>query len=789
MPDSSISSFGRGASEKVKDSKSMAAKVKRVFRWSFRFVVLAVLAVAVWAGVWLYREYYPLLAGYYSYAEEVARESSPADFKTVQTSYVYDGDGRQIAKLRTDKDINYVKYQDMPADLINAVVAIEDKRFWEHEGVDFLSTGKAAVLYLKDRNNIVRGGSTITQQLVKNVYLDREKSLERKAKEIFIALKLEERYTKEQILEYYLNNISYANGYYGIGAAAKGYFNKSVGELSLAEAAFLCAIPNNPALYDPIANTNNTVKRRNLILKVMWEQGYFGEETYLRASNSPVHFHRKAAKDYNYQVSYAIDCAVRVLMREEGFHFKYSFSSIKQYNKYLSGYRESYQAAKTELYTGGYKVYTTLDPAAQKQLQKSVDKTLKQFKEKDKNGVYKMQGAATVVDNETGAVIAIVGGRSQNFNGIITLNRAYQSYRQPGSTFKPLAVYAPGFEAGYTPDTKVDDSYFEGGPVNSDGEYSGEITLRKAVEKSKNVVAWQLMQSVGPAVCLSYVQGMDFTKIVPSDFNLASSLGGLTYGVTTVEMAGGYAALANDGVFREPTCIKKIVYGEGAELALPSSGRRIYSVDAARTMTDVLQGVVKRGTAKGLDVGRMPAACKTGTTNGQTTGWFCGYTPYYTVCVYVGYDRNKKLSSLWGATYPMQIWEGVQLHLNAGLKIRAFTKPEKREVIKDKEEDRGGGSPDVGGTFTPQPVVTDTPGYVVIVTEEPVEATEEPEPAVVTEEPEPTEEPTEEPVVTEPLTTEEPVVTETPVPTEEPAEPTEEPAIGEEELPEEVESQ
>ncbi len=797
MPAGMTGYFGKGTARGVsalKKGRGQKLSVARCFlkavSWIVRSVLITALVIAVWAGVKIYQEFLPLITGYYNYAEDIAKNSSPADFKTVQTSYVYDADGKQIARLKTDKDVYYVKYQDMPADLINAVVAIEDKRFWEHEGVDLLSTGKAAVLYLKDSKNIVRGGSTITQQLVKNVYLDREKSIERKAKEIFIALKLEERYTKEQILEFYLNNINFANGYYGIGAAAKGYFNKSVGELSLTETAFLCAIPNNPTLYDPINNTKNTARRRNLILKAMWEQGYAGEEVYWKESNTPVHFYKKAAESYNYEVSYAIDCAVRVFMKEQGFNFVYSFNSKKQYNKYLQSYRESYQSAKTELYTGGYKVYTTINRKVQKHLQKSINTTLGHFKEKGKDGVYKMQGAATVVDNSTGDVIAIVGGRTQDFNGIITLNRAYQSYRQPGSTFKPLVVYTPCFELGYTPDTVVDDSYFEGGPVNSDGNYSGNIRLRKAVEKSKNVVAWKLMQEAGVASCLSYARGMCFSKIVPTDFNLASSLGGLTYGVTTVEMAGGYAALANDGVFRELTCIKKIEYNSGGMLPLAREERRVYSVDAARTMTDVLQGVAKRGTAKGLVVDGMPVACKTGTTNGQTTGWFCGYTPYYTVCAYVGYDMNKRVSSLWGSTYPLQVWRDIQVYLNKGLEFREFPKPEKRKTEKDKEDEKSPARSD--NTSMP---VEPTPGSVVTpVPTEPSETLAEelvvtpvPEPA----EEQPTEQPAEEPVAEKPVEesaepTEEPAKKPVLTPVPELAEPTEEPAAGGEELPEEV---
>lgn len=633
-----------------------------------------------------YHEFSPILFQYYDAAVKVAENSTTADFKSEQTSYVYDASGKQIAKLRTDRDVNYVHYDDIPECVINATVAIEDKRFWQHQGVDLLSTAKASVLYMKDSENIVRGGSTITQQLIKNIYLTFEKSWQRKLKEICIAYRLEKRYTKEQILEFYLNNINYANGYYGIGAAAKGYFNKAVKDLTLEEAAFLVAIPNNPSLYDPVTKIKNTTKRRNIILKEMWQQGYISEEEYLHASCNPIYFYKPKAKEYNYETSYAINCATQVFMKRQGFEFRYVFESSKDYQKYQKKYAEAFQSAKDLLYAGGYRVYTTIEPKVQKKLQKSIDNVLKDFKGK-KNGVYRMQGAATVVDNSTGYVIAVVGGRSQKFGGILTLNRAYQSYRQPGSTFKPLAVYTPVFESKrITPSTIVDDSYFEGGPHNSGDSYLGKITLRKAVEKSKNVVAWKLFNKLGPERGLSYVQKMRFSKIVPDDYYLSSSLGGLTYGVTTVEMASGYATLANDGVFREPTCIAQITDADGVEISSEREVCRVYSEYAARTMTDVLQGVRKRGTAKGLSIGKMPIACKTGTTNNQTNGWFCGYTPYYTVACYVGKDLSKPVDGLWGNTYPLEIWRDIQSFLCQGKKIIKFEKPKTDVVKKDNKE-------------------------------------------------------------------------------------------------------
>lgn len=638
-------------------------------------VLIAIIAFGIICAL-VYRKYEPVVSDYWDNAIDIVNQSTPDDFRIQQTSYIYDKRGKQLVALKLDKDVSYVRWKQIPKVVVDATIAIEDKRFWEHSGVDWMSTAKAGYLYLQDSEDIKRGGSTITQQLVKNTYLSFEKSLERKCKEIFIALEMEKRYSKEQIFEFYVNNINYANGYYGIGAAAKGYFNKSLNDLRLEEVAFLCAIPNNPSLYDPLRHIDNTISRKNIILDEMYAQGYINQHDYLMASNSPIHFYNREKKSYNYETSYAIECATKVLMKKSNFRFRTKFKNSRDYKRYQKRYEEAFQNAKTLLYSGGYKVYTSIDSKVQKYAQKSLDAVLKKFTSKSKDGVYKVQGACTIVDNATGNVVAIIGGRKQNFGEILTLNRAYQSYRQPGSTFKPLAVYTPAFEHGYEPSTIVNDEPIKDGPSNSNGQYSGKVTLRKAIEQSKNVVAWNVFNSIGPKTGISYVQRMGFSKIVPSDYYLSSALGGLTYGVTTVEMASGYCTLANDGIYREPTCITKITLADGTPVSINRNVQQIYEKNAARTASDVLQGVAKHGTAHDLKIDRgMPIACKTGTTNNQTNGWFCSYTPYYTTACYVGADSPMHIDDLWGATYPMQITEKIQNYVNKEKKVIKFKKP------------------------------------------------------------------------------------------------------------------
>lgn len=655
---------------------------KHVVKKVIRVLFLAVLGVFLITACVLYQKVGSTIINYYNEAVSVVEESTRDDFENNQTSYVYASDGTEIAKLKKDKDVEYVQYSELPEDVLDAVVSIEDKRFWSHSGVDWLSTLKACYLLVANHGEITRGGSSITQQLARNVFLSFEKSYERKIREIFLALELEKKYSKEQILEFYVNNINYSNGYYGIGSAARNYFGKKVTELSDEEIAFLCAIPNNPTYYNPIKNFEHTVLRRNLILEEMYKQEYLSSEKYLKAVNSATNLIEEKQKFFNYESSYAIDCAVRILMEKSGFVPRYSFSSMSDYTEYEGLYSTAYSDATIALYTGGYKIYTSIDTKVQAELQMSIDQNLANFAQVTEEGIYLYQAASTVIDNETGLVIAIVGGRSQDTKGVRTLNRAFQSYRQPGSTIKPVIVYAPALEKDYTPDTKVQDLPIADGPKNSENQYLGTVTLRTAVEKSKNVVAWKIFDELGAENCLAYAQQMQFKKIVPDDYYNPAALGGLTYGTTTVEMASAYATLAFDGVYRDATCVDKLVNKDGVNIYDGQRSTRVYTQNVARDMTDILEGVVQNGTASGLTLdNRMPLACKTGTTNNQTVGWFCGYSPYYTVAVYVGADTNIPMSNLWGSTYPRAIWRQIEASLCKGKEVVAFKKSEKGQQI------------------------------------------------------------------------------------------------------------
>ena len=592
-------------------------------------------------------------------------------FKESQTSLVYDANGNLISVLKGEKDMYYLEYNQIPTDVCSAIVSIEDKKFYQHHGVDFKAIARA-VKAMIENGEVTQGASTITQQLARNIYLTQDKTWERKVEEIFIATDLEKIYSKEQILEFYLNNIYFGNGYYGIQAASKGYFNTEVKNLSLSQIAFLCAIPNNPTIYDPVDHIDNTLKRRDRILRNMYEDGKITQEVYEEAKAENITLERPQSIKNDYVETYTYYCATRALMKQQGFEFKSEFSSETEKESYEEAYRELYEECNKQLYTAGYRIYTSINLDMQQELQNAIDTTLQDYTEVNEEGIYKLQSAAVCIDNTSGYVKAIVGGRSQEYNGY-TINRAYKSYRQPGSAIKPLIVYTPMFEKGYTPDTEVMDEPIEDGPSNADGVYSGKITVRTAVEKSKNTVAWNLLAALTPEKGLEYLAKMNFARLDENDKRQAAALGGFTTGVSPLEMASAYATIENDGCYWEPTCILKITDAQGnLVLSTQQEVTPIYRENAARMMTDVLKSVMTNGTGKGIALDGIPCAGKTGTTNDNKDGWFVGYTRYYTTSVWVGYDLPKKLDGLSGATYPGAIWKTYMTKIHEGLEPQDF---------------------------------------------------------------------------------------------------------------------
>ncbi|MBQ2800651.1 MAG: PBP1A family penicillin-binding protein [Lachnospiraceae bacterium] len=615
-------------------------------------------------------DYWKTTVQLYKDAKTMVENSDREDFSAYETSIVYDDQGDIIKLIKKDRFQIYLSIENIPETAKEAVVSIEDKKFYEHNGIDLKAIARATLALIK-KDEITQGGSTITQQLSRNIFLTHTVSWERKVEEIFISLRLEKIYSKEEILEFYLNNVYFANGYYGIEAASIGYFNKSSKELTLSETAFLCGIPNNPTVYDPRKNMENTLKRRDRILDEMLKDEKITESQCLEAKQQTITLDNMEVHSAGtYVDSYVNYCATRALMEKNGFVFKNEFADEAEETEYKALYEEEYNRWSESLAADGYRIYTTVNREMQEKLQLAVDEGMYGFVTQKDDGVYNVQAAATCIDNDTGKVKAIVGGRSQD-NVESSFNRAYQSKRQPGSSIKPLLVYAPALEKGYHAGSALKDVKTADGPSNSGNAYSGSISLRSAVEKSRNAAAWSLYQTITPSYAMQYLLNMEFTGITEDDYNLSTSLGGFTTGFSTVEMASGYATLENNGVFRTPTCIETIVDSNGNVIVENvSTEKQVYSEDTAKEMTDILEGVLTRGTGAKRRLKNITAAAKTGTTNDNKDGWFCGYTSYYTTAVWVGFDIPQELEDLSGSTYPGQIWNTYMEAVHENLENR-----------------------------------------------------------------------------------------------------------------------
>ncbi|MCI8893860.1 MAG: PBP1A family penicillin-binding protein [Lachnospiraceae bacterium] len=681
----------------------MARHKRKKRRILFKIFVVfqLLLMVAVVAGLLFYffGGYGEKISAMQKEAREFAAASTEQTFRAVETSLVYDDNGQLISTLKGEKDVYYLEYEEIPEYTKAAIVSIEDKKFYSHPGFDLKAIFRAAKALLEN-GEVTQGGSTITQQLARTIFLTQDRTWERKVEEIFLAVELERKYSKRDILEFYLNNIYFGNGYYGIQAASKGYFGKEVKELTLSQQAFLCAIPNRPNYYDPLEHMDHTLQRRDRILEQMSKDGKITEVTCHAAQQEEIVLQQTVRNKHDYVETYIYYCATRVLMEQQGFVFRTEFVDELDREEYQQAYEELYGSCQASLYQKGYRIYTSIDMEMQTELQEAVDGVLAGYTETNEEGVYTLQGSAVCIDNHNGMVKAIVGGRDQGLPGY-TLNRAYQSFRQPGSAVKPLIVYTPALERGYHPDSVVVDEAIEEGPQNADGYYGGEMTLRFAVEKSKNTIAWKLLEELTPEVGLQYLRNMNFAKLSPDDLRLPSALGGFTTGVSAVEMASAYSAIENDGLYRRPGCVKYITDAEGNMLyeAEPLE-TRIYDQNAARMMTDMLKGVLVTGTGKGLALTSMSCAGKTGTTNDNKDGWFVGYTPYYTTSVWVGYDMPKELPGLSGSTYPGLIWNHFMETIHQGLESMEFLPyipPERPEEEEPEEEDPEGDESGEGG--------------------------------------------------------------------------------------------
>lgn len=573
---------------------------------------------------------------------------------------IYDKNDNVVGRIGNEK-YEYVPISKISDYIQNGYIAKEDKNFTTHHGVDLLSTARAGVKLILNKGSITQGGSTITQQVVKNNLLTQEQTFIRKFSEIIIAVQVEKDYTKADIMEFYCNSNYYGNGCYGVEGACQYYYGKSAKDVSLAEAAMIVATSNSPNNYNPVANYETAMKQKDIVLEQMLACGYISEEERDAASKENPEIIRKSEKIDNdsYLISYAVHCAALDLMKNDGFEFRYTFHNEKEYENYEKIYDEKYNRAINAIRNNGYTIKTSLDQDLQKTLQQAISDGLSDYKAKNEDGIYKMQSAAVCVDNSTGMVSAIVGGRDEDGS----FNRGYQAVRQPGSCIKPLLDYGPAINEGIlTPGTVQNDkkTVVDGySPQNATHAYRGAVSAREALVRSLNTTALQAFDKTGSETCFEYLDKMHFSTLTYSDMiSPAVSIGGFSYGVTVADLAKGYATLANSGKYTDDDCIVSLIDHVGNVVYEKTNTMvEVYTEDTAFMITDMLEGMFQDSYGAGYDSdtdGQIYAG-KTGSTDNRKDAWFCGYSKYYSTAVWIGYDYPRDLG-FYGSSYPMEIW-------------------------------------------------------------------------------------------------------------------------------------
>lgn len=642
---------GKGKGGRGKDKGNKRKRKKRGLIWLF-FVVLFAIVCAV-VGYLLV-----ILNG------ERILTANINKLNLDTASIVVDENGNQVASLYGSENRVFVPMNEIPKLLSDAFVATEDKRFYEHSGIDLIGIGRALVKDVIARS-AVEGASTITQQLAKNLFLNADKTIFRKGTEASIALALENHKSKEEILELYLNRIYFGRGQYGIKTAAKYYFNVSdLNKLEIWQIATLAGIPKAPNVYNPRSNPERSMERRAVVLSLMEDQGLITEEE-----------KEKAAK-----VVYDPDAVPETKSK----YLTY-IDYVVQEAKDKTGLSEE------ELLSAGYTIKTTIDTKAQTAMETAFSNEAL-FEKPNADGT-KPQGAMVIMDQHDGSVVAMVGGRDYSKKGF---NRVVQP-RQPGSSIKPIAVYGAAIETGdYYPWTTVQDVKQCWGnycPTNSNknNKYRGEIPMSLAIKESRNVSAVWLLNDIGVKTGYSFAQKLGLT-LEPEDRNLAMALGGLTYGETPLQMANAYAAFANGGTLQDPHAILSITDRAGKEIYTykGAKAKRVMSENTAYYVTELMKGVVtKGGTGVNAAISGRTVAGKTGTTqnpngSGNRDVWFVGYTPEWTAAVWYGYDKTDAthhLSSDSGTAAKM--FSAVMSKALAGKKKQSFPVP---EGAKNEEE-------------------------------------------------------------------------------------------------------
>ncbi|MCM3628512.1 PBP1A family penicillin-binding protein [Paenibacillus glycanilyticus] len=593
----------------------------------------------------------------------------------------YDQDKEEALRI-SPKKAEAVSYDSLPESLIEAVVAVEDKRFFEHSGTDLQGIGRAMLTNLTN-GKTVQGASTITQQLAKNVFLSQERTWTRKWKELLLAEKIEKNYDKQQIITYYLNQIYFGEGAWGIKKASEVYFGNQVDELTLAESALLAGIIKAPSALSPYSHPEEAKARRNVVLKLMKDQGKIDQATYDGSIKEPLHIRdSKPSSSDSIKYPYFIDQVIR----EAG---------------------QKYGLTENEVLHGGLRIYTTLDS----KMQEAAEQVYSQdsiFPASSSDQL--IQSGAVLVDPRDGGIRALIGGRGkQPFRGF---NRAVQLKRQPGSTMKPISVYTPALERGYTPeDTIMDEPVNFGGyqPRNAGGSYHGEVSIYESVIHSYNIPAVSLLNEMGIEAGMEAAERFGI-ELTDADRTLGLALGGLQEGVSPLDMAEAFGVFANDGTRIPAHSITRMESAEGEIIADAGTigSVKVTEPGVAQTMTAMLEGVVKEGTGDAASLGDRPVAGKTGTTEMPGTGgqgmkdnWFVGYTPQLVGAVWLGYDHtdaNHYLTTTSKAA--AAVFQKLMSEALAGESVMAFpkapgmpAKPKKEDKPKEDKPEKPGKKP------------------------------------------------------------------------------------------------
>ena len=667
---------------------------------------------------------------------------SLSDYQLSESSIIYcetsAGEYKELATLHGSENRIWVDLEDIPDYLVKALVAIEDHRFYEHKGVDWYRTVGAMFTMLTGGDDSF-GGSTITQQLIKNLTGNKEVTVQRKLIEIFQALEFEKKYDKDEIIEWYLNAVYFGEGCDGIYTAAQKYFGKGPSQLTLAESASIVGIVNLPTYYSPFYSEENNKERQETVLRRMYELGYISYDEYEEAKNEQLVFTRSDnevadQEIYSYYVEAVIKDVTEDLMEQKGI---------------------SESAARQLLYNGGYRVYSCLDPY----IQECVDNVyldVENFPKPYRANDQQLQSAMVIMDPYTGEVVAMSGGVGEK-TGNLVLNRATDALRAPGSSFKPLAVYAPAIELGLiTPSTLVNDapreevemSQNQWYPNNSDFQYRGIIDIATGVRLSLNTVAAQVLDKLGLDASTNFLKNkLGITSLVPDDYNYASlALGELTNGISVLEMAQAYCTFDNSGIFTEARTYSRVTDAAG-NIVLDNQPKTHVAMKSstATNITSLLFSAANYGTGSESIFSGQAIAGKTGTSSYNWNRWFAGYTPYYVGVVWTGFDQPEQMYVYGNPA--AQVWRRVMQQVHAGLEYKSFPAADwiggDTQIFGDlteakeeqdnpspspSEEPAASASPDAAVSESPSvstaPVVTDSP----VATEPPVEPVEPVEP-------------------------------------------------------------